>query len=142
MTTLDIYEREYVDYSLRTMGESKYSWAASYIFDLTTYDAALDELFVKKIIDVCKSILNRTMFEYVHDENKYIEYILVCQILEKFNWINWGTSIRGAWFDYAGYPHIKPRPILELDTAIYDVKEIPFTEENLKMLIEFIESED
>lgn len=31
MTTLDIYEREYVDYSLRTMGESKYSWAASYI---------------------------------------------------------------------------------------------------------------
>ena len=80
-------------------GESIWLWISNYVFGLTTYDGELDELFCRKIIEVCKVILDRKNFEYIKDKENYINYILVCQILEKHGWINWGTSIRGAWFE-------------------------------------------
>lgn len=115
--------------------KSKYEWAATDIFGLTTYDGDLDERFVKDILEVCKVILERRNFEYIEEsEDNYVKYILVCQVLDRLHWINWGTSIRGAWLgdlyresddilDGYGRPHMK----------------VPFTVDNLKALIEFME---
>lgn len=133
-----IYGIDYNDYMILTSSNSKYEWAAGHIFTLSTYDGALDELFVKKIIEVCKVILGKQNFEYIKNEENYITYILVCQLLNNLKWIEWGTSIRGAWFQAEPVSE----PILRYyDQEVKDVKEIPFTIDNLKALIEFIEKE-
>lgn len=138
MSIKDIYETHYKEYcDFNDDPTTKYEWAAGEIFELTTYDGELDELFVKKIIEVSKAILYRHTFEYIKDEKNYIAYILVCQIFEKFNWIDWGTSIRGAWFDCSNYE--RRRPILDRNLDTCGVDEVAFTRDNLKALIEFIE---
>lgn len=128
---------------------SKYEWAAGNVFDLTTYDGGLDELFVKTIVEVLKVIRDRHTFEYILDEQNYIKYILVCQLLNGFHWIEWGTSIRGAWFDDY-HPNCRVRPILEeMEWSEWDpekkefvehkINGVAFNEENIKDLIEFLE---
>ena len=144
MTVIDIYRAQYEEQSSWYEDKwSKYTWAARSVFDLTTYDPALDEMFVKDILEVCKVILNRENYEYIKDEKNYIKYILVCQILEKFNWLGWGTSIRTAWFNFDSDSE---RILEELTWCDYDEKYTPHsidpvlpTEENIKALIEFVE---
>ena len=115
---------------------SKYEWIAVEVFDLCTYDSALDELFAKQIVEVCEQIINKTQFEYIKIEEQYIKYIAVCQWLSgHFNWLEWGTSIRGCWF--ADFDVKKPL----LSYGQYNAEKIDFTVENLKKLIEFIKEE-
>ncbi len=76
----------------------KFIFLSSYIFDVITYDEELDLEFGKKIYEVMKSIQDRTTFDYIEEQNDYKNYILVCNLLNKYELIDWGTSIRGAWF--------------------------------------------
>lgn len=145
----ELYDAHYEFYKEKVSGRepSKYEWAAFYVFDLSTYDRKLDKLFVDAILEVCSVIFNAKNYDYIIDQENYVKYILVCQLLDKFNWIEWGTSIRGAWFD--GYhPGFKTRPILELDGwsepndrgewEEHVLAEVPFSEENLRYLIEYL----
>lgn len=142
MNVKEKYKDHYIDYcEIFTEAPNKYEWAAREIFGLTTYDGYLDELFVKKIIEVSKVILKRQTFEYIKDENNYITYIVVCQLFEHFNWIDWGTSIRGAWFDGQERHNEKAKAILDVNITACGGGEIPFTRDNLKALIEFIEED-
>lgn len=135
MDALQILKRDWDEYrNFRPFEVTKYEWLSENIFDLTTYDNSLNERFGKKIFDVCKTILDGATFEYIQkSEQHYVDYILVCQLLEKFRWIEWGSSIRGAWFE-------------EQDESRYifaywdgEYKELQFTEENIRLLIEFVE---
>lgn len=118
--------------------KSKYEWAATDIFGLSTYDSELDERFVKDILEVCKVILEKRNFEYIESsETDYIKYILVCQLLDRLGWLSWGTSIRGAWFEEHRSHYRKPDDIYD-GCGCHD-KRIPFTIDNLKALIKFME---
>ena len=146
MTALKIYKAQYEEERTWYPNETtKYEWVADRVFDLTTYDGELDELFVKDILEVCEVILENRNYEYILDKRDYIKFILVCQLLDKFGWIEWGTSIRGSWFENSA-----DRAILEgLEWSKWDENErkwvnhtIPaviFSKENLKALIEFME---
>jgi hypothetical protein len=139
MDVIELYRKEYAfETKVIQEGSTKYTWAATQVFELTTYDISLDELFVKKIIEVCKAILEGRTFEYIRDESQYVTYILVCQLLERLNWIEWGTSIRGAWFEESHEKYHPSQPILKY---LYTNEEtsVPFTVDNLKALIEFME---
>jgi hypothetical protein len=143
MDVIELYRKEYAfETEVIQEGSTKYTWAASQVFGLTSYDRSLDELFVKKIIDVCKAILEGRTFEYIRDGSQYVTYILVCQLLERLNWIEWGTSIRGAWFEesHEKYHPSQPtsQPILKYLYSNYEMS-VPFTVDNLKALIEFME---
>lgn len=158
MTTLEIYKAQYEEECTRRIGGyTKYEWAAMNIFDLCTYDGSLDEKFVKAIIEVCNVILEDRNFEYIKDEKNYIKYILVCQIFEQFRWIDWGTSIRGAWFQrenfkrFGGVESIVSKDILEEckwwtvengEWTEHKIDAVPFTVENLKTLVEFMSDGD
>jgi hypothetical protein len=144
MTAIEIYKAQY---ELESGGFetfcTKYDWAASRIFDLVTYDPSLDEYFVKTILEVCKVILEKRNYDYIRNKDQYLIYILVCQMLDNFNWINWGTSIRGAWFE-ATHHIIESKDILEdLEWGDSDgwhkIEHVPFTVDNLRALIEFME---
>ena len=134
MTVRERYDFNYDSYILSNpCGENKWDWAASEVFGLTTYDNSIDKIFVKDILEVCKVILEKKNFEYIKDEANYIKYLTVCQLLDNFAWLEWGSSIRGAWF----LDGEESRPIL-----YEEINDIPFTEENLRILIEFIEEEE
>lgn len=147
MTVLERIKRVYDHY----INKGKiWDWVANDVFDLTTYDGELDKCFSKKILEVCKVILNGKNFEYIRNNDNYVNYILVCQTLVRHNWIDWGTSIRGAWFDDDwGDEEDCKKPLCSF-RCIYTNEEkewveekdtIPFTKENLKELIKFIEAE-
>lgn len=142
----ELYKEHYEFYRSGAEGEySKYEWAADEIFQLCTYDSGLDEIFVRDILEVCKVILDWTNFEYISNRQNYLKYILVCQLLNEFRWIDWGTSIRGAWFD--GYDN-DARPILEAKDWYectpeglneHTMLKVSFNKDNIKALIEFME---
>lgn len=122
--TQDIYQKLYEDYCSWCDVESKYEWCASDIFNLCTYDDELDELFVKKILEVCQVILNGDNLKYIENKEQYIQYIAVCQLLRQMNWIEWGTSIRGTWIEEYNKVNI--------------VDGVRLTKDNLKALICFM----
>lgn len=132
MTAKEIFEKDYESHKIMLEDSNVYEWAARYIFDLTTYDGGLDEFFVKIIVNVCEAILDHKTFELIEQSTEdYIDYILVCQLLNHKKWIEWGTSIRGAWFDYG-------KDAEPLFSGYGECPDVLFTEENLKTLIEFI----
>lgn len=79
--------------------ESKMAYAGVYLFDFTTYDEDADVLFAKNMIEVLKCILDKTTFEYQKDEKQYINYLTMVNMPFLTDKLEWGGSIRGAWFD-------------------------------------------
>lgn len=79
--------------------ESKIEYAGNVIFDFTTYHREIDVLFANRMIPVLKSILDRKTFEYIEDEEQYINYLTMVNMPFLLDKLEWGGSIRGAWFD-------------------------------------------
>ncbi len=79
--------------------QSKGEFLASAIFNLTTYDGGLDNFFVDKIINICEAINNKTTFEFIKDADNYTWYIAILNMKFFESKLNWGTSIRGAWWE-------------------------------------------
>lgn len=109
--------------------DKRYAFLASEVFGLTTYDLDLDIEFGKDIFEVMKVIYERKNFEYIKNETNYKKYILVCNLLNDNGWIEWGTSIRGAWFN-------------NFDSIQFNDcsnEEIQLTDEFLKWFFKFID---
>jgi len=77
--------------------EKKCVFLSSAIIGITTYDDELSKEFGKMILDTLIQIKNRTTFEYIKDKENYRKFILSCNFIQ--DWLEWGTSIRGAWFN-------------------------------------------
>lgn len=80
--------------------DSKFEYLSNYIFDFTTYDGEIDELFAKKAIEVCSAINTKTNFGYQESPENYIWYLVMCNMPFFADKLDWGTSIRGAWWIY------------------------------------------
>lgn len=90
-TTIDVHaDRE----------ASRLEYLADYIFDFTTYDGSMSELFAAKAVEVCAAINDSKTFEYIKEFENYKWYLLMCNMPFFAGKLNWGTSIRGAWWDY------------------------------------------
>jgi hypothetical protein len=79
--------------------ESKLEYLSHAIFDFNTYDSEIDVLFAKKMIPVLKCILDKTTYEYQEDREQYINYLLMVNMPFLVDKLEYGSSIRGAWFD-------------------------------------------
>ncbi len=97
------YPRALAEGYERTSGDdgemSRLAYLCDYIFNLTTYDAGLSELLARRALEVCVAITNRTTFDYIKDPDLYIWYVMMCNMPFFEKRLNWGTSIRGAWWD-------------------------------------------
>ena len=79
--------------------ESKEEFTGNAIFDFTTYDGDIDVLFCNKMLEVIECILNDETFEYQDKSNdNYINYLLMVNMPFLDGKLEYGTSIRGAWF--------------------------------------------
>ena len=78
--------------------ESRLAYLSRSIYNFTTYDSAIDNLFAEKAVEVCAAINNGKTFEYIKDVEQYKWYLLMCNMPFFADRLEWGGSIRGAWW--------------------------------------------
>lgn len=97
---IEILEKNYKEQSLMGLElESKMEYLGSVVFDFTTYHGEMDIIFAEKMIPVLKAIYERSTFEYIKDTEQYVNYLLMVNMPFLVDKLEWGGSIRGAWFD-------------------------------------------
>jgi hypothetical protein len=115
---------------------NKFQFLGNSIFNFTTYDGGVDELFAKKMLEVIDCIYNKKTFDYQNDKVNYINYLTMVNMPFMKGKLEWGTSIRGAWFDE--YGHHSENEEDKVYSITYDWK-IPKKEimEFMKQLLEW-----
>lgn len=78
---------------------SRLAYLSDFIFDFTTYDDEKAEVFARHAIEVCEAINNCTTFDYIKDPGNYTWYLIMVNMPFFADKLNWGTSVRGAWWD-------------------------------------------
>ena len=78
--------------------QSRLEYLGDHIFDFTTYDGEMTVLFARKAVEVCEAINSRLTFDYIKDADNYRWYLLMCNMHFFEDKLEWGTSIRGAWW--------------------------------------------
>ena len=122
---------------------NEFEFLTSEVFELVTYDSEVDTKWGMAIYEVLCAIRDRKTWEFFNQGDvHYNVFLLVCQLLDQRNWIEWGTSIRGCWF-YADEERSAPMGSLGIcnlsfDDPCYDNEGIEFTEENINTLLEWI----
>lgn len=79
--------------------ESRIAYLGDFIFQFVTYDEDKSEQFATKALEVCRAISDGKTFEYIADEANYNWFLLMCNMPFFAPRLNWGESIRGAWWD-------------------------------------------
>lgn len=80
--------------------QSRLGYLAQHIFDFTTYESEADELFARKAVEVCAAITDSKTFDYIANPPARIWYLLMVNMPFFMPRLNWGGSIRGAWWDH------------------------------------------
>lgn len=90
------------NYKYYAYNEIKLIFLAEVLFGIETDDNSLSLKFGEDILEVIDVIKKGSNREYIKSEDNYKKYIIVANILSKLDWIEWGVSIRGAWFSEYG----------------------------------------
>lgn len=77
---------------------SRLDFLGESLFDFTTYDNGMTELFARKAVEFIQAVNNRTTFEYIKDQDNYQWYLIMANMPFFANKLDWGGSIRGAWW--------------------------------------------
>lgn len=113
---IDLYKcwREFEDDRLQNTPETtvRLMFLSNGVVGLNTYDDALDYEYGKMIHDTMIQIKEGTTFEYIKNPDDYRKYITSCNFID--GWIDWGTSIRGAFFAHDGRI-IPSHPLMNTD---------------------------
>lgn len=78
--------------------ESRFEYLSDNIFDFTTYDMEMSVLFARKAVEVCSAINSRSTFDYIASPSDYQWFLLMCNMPFFADKLEWGSSIRGAWW--------------------------------------------
>jgi hypothetical protein len=73
-------------------------YLSDYILDFTTAESGYSELFAKKALEVCEAISYGKTFEYIKEPECRPWYLLMVNMPFFADKLEWGTSIRGAWW--------------------------------------------
>ena len=111
-------------------GSSRFEYIGDYVFNFTTYDGDVSELFAIKAIEVCNAISTNTTFDYIGNRNRenYYWYLLMVNMPFFAEKLEWGTSIRGAWWEQ----HIVYSSDGLFDDEDNQVLDMEFTQEEWK----------
>lgn len=114
--------------------DQKLVFLSEQILGLTTYDSGLDLELGKMVFEAMKQIQNMTTFDFIKDETNYRNYIISVNLI--YDWLEWGTSIRGAWFnEYGG--KIKPDEAM-LSNVGHDKDYLSITKGFMPWFIDFL----
>lgn len=79
---------------------SRLKYLADDIFNFTTYDDEISELFATKAIEVCSAISEKKTFEYIENQENYLWYVIMLNMDFFATKTDYGTSIRGVWWSF------------------------------------------
>ena len=79
-----------------------HSFLAENVFDFTLYDTAKDVQWCMEMLSVIRAILTGTTSEMFRDPASEEVYLKMVNMPFMDGLLEWGGSIRGAWFDTAG----------------------------------------
>ncbi len=77
---------------------SRLEYLADNVFDFTTYEGEYSELFARKALEVCAAISDSKTLEYIKEPENRLWYLLMVNMPFFADKLEWGTSIRGAWW--------------------------------------------
>ncbi len=92
------FQQERGHTSLRCRPKTRLAFLSDSIFCFTTYDSEKDELFGRKAVEVCTAINEGKTFDFIKDAENYTWFLVMCNMPFFSDRIEWGTSIRGAWW--------------------------------------------
>jgi len=72
---------------------------AFHVFEFVTYENIISSLMAEKCLEVCKAISDKTTYEYIKTKENNTWYLLMVNMPFFQYKLNWGGSIRGAWWD-------------------------------------------
>ena len=96
----DTLEHSFLIESESDEGLTRLAYLSDHIFDFTTYDSEIGEFLAIKALEVCAAISSKTTFDYIKDVENYRWYIVMVNMPFFMPRLEWGTSIRGAWWDH------------------------------------------
>ena len=143
MDYLNLLEHSYKETKINTEAESieRLEFLADYIFDFTTYENVISSMMAEKAIEVCKAISHRQTFDYIATEDGNLWYLIMVNMPFFQDKLEWGTSIRGAWWDLHGDATftIESCGLLEGDEQLLELK-LNETQWNefIQAMIEFV----
>lgn len=92
-----VYQMQYANDGLPTHGRVQY--LAEFLFDFTTYDDGMSYRFGKMAVETCRAITERKTFDFIKEcDANYMGYLTMVNMPFFADKIEWGTSIRGAWW--------------------------------------------
>lgn len=101
------------------------------ILDLTTYDDDATYVIAGKMLNTLEHIINGTTYDFIKSSPEAnIEYLTMVNLSRIADYIDWGTSIRGAWLSHSGF-------IFYPDTSQNEINDIVYYIDNQKELINF-----
>lgn len=80
----------------------KLEYLADHIFGFTTYENIVSSMMAQKCLEVCVVISNKKTFEYIKTEEGNLWYLIMVNMPFFQDKLEWGTSIRGAWWNLYG----------------------------------------
>ncbi len=98
---LDLLEFNYSqDCSDPNNAISRKTWILESLFDFFAYDSAMSDNLCDSLIKTIEAITQRKTFEFINQSPaQYRDYLIWCNTVLG-GLIQWGSSIRGAWWDY------------------------------------------
>lgn len=102
---------------------SKLEFIGQNVFDFTTYDDTTMEYLTIKALEVCIAITAKETFDYIKKSKAHhVWYITMCNMPFFMPKLNWGSSIRGAWWDQGGVFTIKSRGLYENGKQVFELR--------------------
>ena len=102
MNYLELLEHSFCMCKTHSEADNRLEFLGVNVFDFTTYDGEMDKLFGSKALEACKAINDKKTFEYQKDEENYKWYLIMVNMPFFEKKLEWGTSIRGAWWNLHG----------------------------------------
>lgn len=101
-----VLEESYEKYINDNRNETKLSFLGDVVFNLTTYSNTQSERLARDMLKVVEAITRGKTFEFIEDEENYNLYITCVNLAWFSGRLDWGTSIRGAWWATYDMPPI------------------------------------
>lgn len=99
MNYLDLLKENFKTLQYIDDGLEPYEYLSNYIFDFITYDRDGANMMGEEALSVCLAITDKRIFDYIEDKDNYKKYLNYVNSNFFIDKLDWGTSIRCAWWD-------------------------------------------
>ncbi len=102
MDYLELLKESYEEEKEMDNDLGPYEYLSDHVFGFTTCDGEAANRMGEVALSVCLAITDGTTFDYIENKVNYANYLNCVNLVFFMGKLEWGTSIRGAWWDLHG----------------------------------------